>query len=266
MLIYPDGHVIGFTNDAELFSANLDQKRNLASVNEAATKTFVKQPPRANLHESNSKLFVMGTYDFYRIDSISSVNQSTALILSDPSFGIHGGWQQAWSNQFFSQVDFKYSQVKMSDTSSGILENASHDLGQVGLSFGYIVTPRLQANLFANYGNELYARAVNSGTATLDSVYRSQIGVSLVPDLFQHGDLDLDLELGIFQNSPQSTNLYTFDKSDGYILAPTLRKKLNKMQMELKLNYEAINQKSSISQQKNTQLGIEFGVSFGVGK
>lgn len=213
-----------------------------------------------------SRLRVGSTYEFFRIDSASSTSSSSAILLSEPSHGLNLDWEQIWSEQFSTQFQVSQTTVQMRDASSGILEGGRKDLGQVGFSVNYSISPKLIAKFDSSYGNELFVRAITAGQARLDSVDVSRFGASLVSTLIQKDDLGFDLKLGYFQLMSTETADYSLRSGWGYILAPSLRHKLDHMQMELQLKYEQAEQDSNISSQQRKQVGIYFGLSFEVGK
>lgn len=251
------------------------QKPNRVTASEEMTETSTSLAPVAQAQnqieqvqnfKTFSRLSAAGIYNFYRIDSKSSSSNSTAILLSEPSLGINLSWQQAWTEKFATRFYLSQSTVRMRDASSGTLLNGSKSLGEIGFELDYAITPNLTAKVDSGYGNHLLARAISAGSATLDSVYASRLGVAVVPTLIRKGDLSVDLQLGYFQIFPTSTNDYSLKTGEGFTLAPGLRHKLKKMQMELDLKYEDLRQSSSISNQKNKQVGIYFGLSFEVGK
>jgi hypothetical protein len=263
VLVYPDGREVPFVDEEFMFSENISQKRKIAST--AAPEPLSVLNSNSKNLSVQSRLSVLGTYDFYRIDSTSLDNQSEALILSEPSYGVRLLWNQLWSDKWASSLGLRYSSVQLTSPTVGQLENTTHSLGGVHLSGSYFLTPNLEAQFFANYGNYLFSRAITIGTARIDLISQTQVGFLLVPQLIQRQNLSLAFELGVFQNLPQSYTDYKVEKSDGYILAPRLRQKLDRYQIELKLKYESLKQTSSISEQKNTQVGVDFGVSYEVG-
>jgi hypothetical protein len=64
-----------------------------------------------------SRLSFLGSYDFYRIDSTLLANQSEALILSDPSFGVRLNWSQAWSDKWAYNLSGDKQRLPMRFTS-----------------------------------------------------------------------------------------------------------------------------------------------------
>lgn len=213
-----------------------------------------------------SQLSVLGTYDFYRIDSMSSLNQSQAKLLSAPGIGVNLGWEQFWSERFHSGVNASYVSVKMLSASQGTVVDGVHDLSNIEMYFSYGPTPWLDAKFSVGYESQLFSRSTAVGVATLDRIYQTHYGVSVTPTLIRRGNLSLATELGYSQSLPTSTGDYTIKKADRFRVAPIFRQKLDKMQLELKLEYQRGTQESSISTQKNTQVGLHFGVSFEVGK
>lgn len=245
-------------------SAN-DKMAPAMEANPKTSTALVSSTQNDQNFKAYSRLRALGRYDFLRIDSKSMQSNSTALLLSEPAFGLNLGWEQVWSDQFSTDVHISYSSIQMRDASSGTLIGGNKPLGQIGFGVHYFLTPALKVKLDSNFGNQLFARAIAVGTATLDSVYLTRLSASVIPTLFQSGDLSMDLQLGCIQVLPGSTSHYSIKSGSGYLLAPTLRQKLDRLQMELKLNYEDIQQHTSISNQQTKQVGIQFGLSFELG-
>lgn len=225
-----------------------------------------EEPRNARDPSAYTELKLSGLYGFYRINSTGSSNGNRALILSDPSFGLKLGWEQIWSDRFVSGEEISYASIKMRRASAGSLEAATHTMGNIDLYLGYRLIPWLQLKAFSSYGKGLFARAVSPGTATLDSIYQSRVGVSLAPTLVERGNLSLGVELGGFRTLPASNGEYAINKSNGYLIASSVRQNLRSAILDLKIIYEKSKQPSNISNQENTKLATELGLAIELGK
>jgi hypothetical protein len=270
VLLLPDGRKIPMDSASAAEEKSQSQfseqnlKRNISSE-DAPIAPSVEVRDAEPSFKAYSRLHADGLYGFYRIDSTSSLNGSKALLLSDPSLGVSLGWEQIWTENFSTGVSVNAMGIQMRRASSGSLEKGDQTLSRLGFGLRYRFTPNFETKLYTDYGNQLFVRAVTTGTATIDSVYTSKIGLSVIPTLIQRNDLSLDLELGVFHVWPTSLNDYKIEIGSGFRLAPRLRQKLNQMQMELKLCYDELSQNTTISEQKGSSVGIQFGVSFELG-
>jgi len=80
------------------------------------------------------------------------------------------------------------------------------------------------------------------------------------------GTLSLDLLLGYRQMLKTSTENATMYDSGEYLMGARFRQQLEKMQIELKINYLKGQQSSSLTEQTNTGIEAQFGVKMEVGK
>jgi hypothetical protein len=247
-------------------TASEEKIEPIAQAATAPQTAQATQVERSQAFKAHSRLRASSVFDFHRINSTSSSSQGTATLLSDPSLGLKLSWEQIWSEQFSTEFLVSQAQVKMRDASSGTLLGGNKTLSKIGFGLNYSLNPDLKLKVDSNYGNQLFARAISLGTATLDSVDVSRLGVSVIPTLVRKGDLSLDLQLGYFQVFSTSTTNYSLKTGSGFILAPGVRHKLKAITLELDLKYEELQQDSSISTQENKQTGIHFGLSFEVGK
>jgi len=242
------------------------------SVAQTAKKTLDRKPSselppqESQSFSPYSVLSIFGTYNFYRIDSISSTSSNRSILLSTPSPGVKIGWGQFWSSQIRTGIQIHYESVKMYPASTGTLISGKHDLGGAEFYFSYLPSDKFEIKFYGAYDGWLFARSPQAGTAALDKIYQAQYGVVFLPTLVQKGNLLFGMELGLGQVLATSVGSYTIENSTSYRIAPIIKQKLKDAQIEMKLEYETNTQKSNISQQKNRELGMQIGVSFEVGK
>lgn len=246
------------------FSQQLNEKPDLEhSETNQGIKDLVDNSPKFN---SYSKFYISTNYNFYRIQSVSSSNNSSAVLVSDPSLGLDINWKQVWSGKFSTEVNLSYSNIKLQTISENTLQNANQNIGEVGIGLGYALNPVFQTKVNFLYGKELYSRSVSQGVATLDAIDGTQGRISLVSKLQTYNTFLIDIETGYIHDFQASANTYNINNGSGYFVLPRIRQKSKKFQLELSLIYSENTLSSSISEQKNTQFGVQFGIMFEVGK
>lgn len=222
--------------------------------------------PKGPMFKAHSLFHTAGTYNFYRLDTKNSSIGTRASILSAPSLGVNLGWKVRWTERFSTDSQLAYSSLEMLRADSGTIENSKQHLGSVGLGLNYALSPIIFGRIYTSSGKQLVSKALSSDTVTLDSLTTSRYGASLTSSIIKKDSLSLDLEVGYFQILPTTNGNYRLDRGHGYMVGPRLVQKLDQMQLELNLSYEKSMQDSNIAKQDYSQLGVQFGVSFEVGK
>lgn len=240
----------------------------LEPSSEASPKLAVEPSarPEAPVSKAHSLFHTAGTYDFYRLDIKDSVAGTKAVILSEPALGVNLDWEARWTERFSTDFQLAYSGVEMLRADIGTLKNRKHNLGHVGFGLNYTLSPTFSGRVYTSSGKQLVAKAISSDTVTLDSLTASRYGASLTSNILNKDSLSLDLEVSYFQILASATGDYKLDRGHGYFIGPRLAQKLDHMQLELKLNYERSTQNSNLVKLDYSQLGVQFGVSFEVGK
>ncbi len=213
-----------------------------------------------------SSFSIGGLYGFYRLDSKEIAGSASALLLSRPSLGAAFGWDLHWHQDFTTGFRLKSRSIEFQRATSGVLNNSQQTTSGVGLDFKYRWTERFRSSLGMNYDERLFARSVQTGTAVLEVFHQPSFELIFEHEVIRAGALGLDLMAGYRQLLQTSIESASLNDSSEYLLGATFRQKLEKQQIELKINYVNGQQKSSLSNQDNTGIETYLGIKMEIGK
>jgi hypothetical protein len=288
MMLLPNGSSVAF-GEFELPNPNQDNRshhrialnfldslmskgpRKPSSIDEDKGLGLVGAPEknidlRKAVFSPHSTLSVGLIYGFSRIDSVDLEDNASALLLSRPTTGFALGWQLNWTPRLSSSFNFSSRQVEMRRASVGALSDGKHSISGMGLDVHYQWTDKFKSILGVNYDEKLFVRPIQSGTAALEAYQHPSLDLLFEREMARAGTLSLDLLLGYRQMLKTSTENATMYDSGEYLMGARFRQQLEKMQIELKINYLKGQQSSSLTEQTNTGIEAQFGVKMEVGK
>lgn len=222
--------------------------------------------PQTSNPKTYSVLGIGLRYQFLRLDSSARENQATALLFSQAGAGVQVSWRQIWSEQLSSEFGAYQQNVAFNSASAGSIENSNIDLGGFDFSLGYKSWQWLDLRIGIGLDSRIYARSLAPGFVTLDEIQQARYGLAFNPVILELGSFALDLNAKLDRITARQGALYEIDDGHEFTISPRLRQKLNQIQMEVKLSYQASSQRSTISSQEISTIGITSGVSVELGK
>ncbi len=227
--------------------------------NSALTKTPIAFLP-------HSTFSLGGLYGFYRIDSKENEDGATALLLSRPSLGLALGWDLNWTPKLTTGFSLAARSIEMRRASVGVLTDGKQTTSGLGLNVQYQWSEKFKSILGVNYEERLFARSTSNGTAIIEVYQQPSFDLKIEHETFRSGPLGLDFMLGYRQMLKTSTESATMYDSGEYLMGATFRQQLERVQIELKVNYLKGQQKSNLTNQDNTGIETQIGIKMEIGK
>lgn len=219
------------------------------------------------LKDAYAKVGIGVLYDFYRIDSSDLNDSADATILSSPSLGFRLFWDQYWSHKWGTEISLEHQEVKMKRAGDGVVNNKNQDVGGIELALKYRLSRAYWLNFHTKYRSFIFSRSETAGEATLDAINLGQLGVSLKAIALKSSKFRLDLDLGYnILMGAEDFEDYKIESMNELFIASRIWGKLINKDAFVELKYHQIDLESSISNQTEKRLGVQFGLSYDIGK
>jgi hypothetical protein len=215
-----------------------------------------------SLLETNPRFF------YTRIDGIEPDNGSTGKLLSKLNYGISGSWRQLWSESFESYVTLGVTRFNLTSATNRMLENSKQTLADLEAGVRWHLTDKTVMLFSLGAGDEIFYRASSTSVVTIDSVMVPKLNFGLTQDLITKKPFTLGAELKLTGLSPTSTDSYSVKTGWAYQgrLFVKQEPKSSSLTLSTGVFYGARHQNTSYVNQKRTDVGIDFGLSWSFGK
>lgn len=224
----------------------------------------MKSEHTVDTYKNTSIYKFSGTFNSFEIESTNPSNGKHAKIFSEISPGAQIEWERKMGRAYSFATRASYVFTRLKETTNNSFQFENHGLFSLGLGFGYSWNQYLQTRIHGQYFNQVFIKALSPGIATADYLNRIQWGIELNLLILERKIGSLNLKIDGLQNLSKSMNDYTMKESFGYSIAPQLNFKLDYAQLEFATRYKYQLEHSSISDQKNSQWYVQFGISFEV--
>lgn len=234
------------------------------SVPEAARQVHDTPAESGGPRRLTSRLGVLGSYAFSAHDSFDTMTGGSARLLSRPSLGYGLYWDQLWTPALESRVMFSGQRLVLRDTVQGQVRETSVDLTGLELSAQYRFAA-FDLRLAFTQADEAYVRAPQAGSATVEGMPRTRLGLVFGKTFFEDDGLSLRITGGSLFGFATSTSDYTVnaDRRDQLGLGVTQR--LARSQIHFHLHYGQVSGSSSISTSTDRFVQGTLGMDFDLG-
>lgn len=258
--IYPNSEII------------LSEERHSTPVEEVATlsdmveETNSKIKPMEIAEEKMHSFSLIPFYSALSVEAQDIQNKTTALIASQYFIGIEGRYNQHWSEDFKSYIQFNIGTISFepSSGSSKSLSDKNKLITGLGIGGIYSLTEKVRITGMANFQKELFIRAESTSNIALDTILVPSLGTRLEYDLYQKKIFTFGLA-GVFEEKfsakADSYNIKTGQKVGGSIYLRHASKDPFKY-YQTELGYSQRSQDTKISTQEEKNLILSFQYNF----
>lgn len=227
-------------------------------------KITQEQPFEMNIQRlAQHTLNIFSKYSFFRVDSDSKVNGSSAVLLSEPSLGLDLGLEQTWNDKFSTGLLASYQNVNFNHASKGtIAKGSSQSVSGINFHSSYLIPGKIFVFAGGGYSNQLVAKSLSSGVATVNSIGQFSGGVGARRNIFNYRTFEVGVS-GEYKKFFDSRlgNVLVRD-SNAYQLGINLKKSLGRFNFLAELSYFFLSTDTTTTRQRVKNFNSVLGLSW----
>ena len=213
-------------------------------------------------------------FSFTEIESVDS-NGGKLRLISKSNIGVGLGYTEYWSKEHVTSLKANFNQISFNVPNLLNIESTEASLLSFGINHTYNFNENLRLNLGAYLSEEIFIRAKNSTTLTLDKFLNPLVKSEVEYDFVDTNNFKIGSNLNIEVSAPFKAERYESTEGN-YEVDPSLgtgasiyaRKFLNGYSIEGSIFYKRKNAKTSITEQitSNQGLTLRLAIPFGYNK
>jgi hypothetical protein len=229
----------------------------------------IKQP---EVEDKSDKEVLTGFYlapflSYSRIDAVDNSNNAKGTVLSKADYGTEFKIMQLWENYFTSELIFQAERKSYITNSSRTFTDHGGSVINFGAGIGVRPFSRLEFRLKALYGDELYLRAPNVQSLTIDSTKTLKADIAIYFDIMRSRFASTYIGVGtriIKGGSIGGIGSEAYDIKTGYGYFGTfcLKHKFKRVILEESFTYESMTKNTQLFNQVHMAAYIKGGIIF----
>jgi hypothetical protein len=216
-----------------------------------------------NKQLSHSDLSLSISSRFLKLESVETLSNSQASLISDVSTGWKFSWGHSWSDELYSHLDYESYKVNINDSSSSTktLLNKNQTLANYEFGLNYLYSSKLKFTSSLLYGETLVNRSTSLSTISIQKFISPKIQLGLNYTLLSRDELKLFSITNFTLSLPTTQDNYSAKLGTGYKLGIGLEDKLAFFKIKGDVFYQTIKLKMTEANFTQTEVGVLFSLS-----
>jgi phage tail protein X len=220
------------------------------------------EPKRPSGPEEQSRFSISIGSGYARIDSHMNETNTNAVFLSRPMALVRAKWEQLWSSEVTTYLNWGFASEPYQDASRGVLYKEQQRVSDFGIGTVFPVLNWFLGSVETGVREEVFATSYEQGSATLESRPITFLKVSLTKEIAHQRGLRLVGTLGGSYLMGATATGYDVLPGSEFFIRGRLSHKLKGFTMFADGEYSEISQSTSISNQRHREVRSNFGLIF----